>query len=149
MHLRAAVLASLDSHGGNVRRTAAEWNLPVVTVWQWSKGRPAVPDEIRTQKRRDLADYLKELVIRASLVDPSHPDFMDICIRAGIMIDRLLRLNELLNQRPKSSVPTNQGNAFFLGQLTWEEMVQLWRMHQPATGPHSVGIVDPENWTAS
>lgn len=65
---RAVALATLDANEGNVRKTARITGIPHKTLDEWAKGRiNADCAEIRTEKRKDLADRLEDLA--HSLVD--------------------------------------------------------------------------------
>lgn len=129
---RARVLASLDSNGGCVRRTAAEWGLATTTVHQWATGRTPTDPGLRTEKKRELLSFIEDVVIRATLVDPRDKGFKDSAIGAGIYLDKMLLMNGQANQRTESRVETSE--PVDIGRLSYEQLKQLWELQQVARG---------------
>ena len=94
---RAEAMAALDANGGNVKRTARETGIPGTTIKGWADGRRAhVDNDLRTQKRGDLADRLEEIAwqLAGALPDKIEGAALNhIATALGITVDkmRLLR----------------------------------------------------------
>jgi transposase-like protein len=60
---KASILAALDANAGNVKRTAREFGIAHTTLADWAKNRHVTEDvtEIRTEKKRELADWFEDL----------------------------------------------------------------------------------------
>lgn len=63
---RAAGLAALALHGGNIKRAAREFGVPERTMRRWSEETPAAVGAIADQKKLDIADRLQRISERAA-----------------------------------------------------------------------------------
>ena len=95
---KAKALIALDLNGGNIKRTARELGIPLMTLHSWSKGNSITPDitSIRYGKTQELADKFEELAniyINQAILTVDSSKGTNAITGAGIAIDkmRLLR----------------------------------------------------------
>lgn len=63
---RAAGLAVLALHGGNLKRAAREAGVPERTLRRWTQEAPEEVGAIAAQKKADLADLMEDIARRAA-----------------------------------------------------------------------------------
>jgi hypothetical protein len=99
---RAAALAALDAHEGDVAKTARAVGVPRKTLEEWAKGRhhPDVAD-LRQEKKTELADQLERLAYTLAAaaygkIDPA--SLQQVLTSLGIAVDKM----RLLREQPTS-----------------------------------------------
>jgi len=106
---KAAALVGLDANGGNLSRTAKEFNVPIMTLSEWRNGRVTeTVTGIRKVKKQSLAELFEEAA-RAYLARALESDAVsdtrgkDALIAAATALDKLQLLTgedtQRINQR--------------------------------------------------
>lgn len=129
---KATALAALDANGGNIARTARALGIPDSTLRGWAGGRGVnekIP-QLRAQKKRDIAEGLREI---AWLLIDAIPDkinrgsLKDLFLGLGIAIDKLQLLEGKPTERTEQSGRV-QVNVRYVDQagemrpeLPWQE----------------------------
>lgn len=110
--MRAAAFAHLDANGGNERATARQLNIPLSTLRGWIAGRTPLPsEELRAQKKLELADRLELFAHSLASVAPDHKRIRDIGVTLGITVDKLLLLTNRANNRTETSTVVTGGQT--------------------------------------
>jgi transposase-like protein len=113
---KAAALAALDANGGNLSRTAKEFDIPKTTLIEWRDGRnqhPVVSD-LRTVKKQSLAELFEEAarayIARALDTDAvSDTRGKDAIIAAATALDKLQLLTGQDTERVASRILVTYG----------------------------------------
>lgn len=102
---RAAALAVLDLHAGDVGKAARLLGIPRKTLEGWARGRTEVPAELRRQKRAELAVQLEAIAhLILDLVSERLPtaSVPQLFTGLGITIDKM----QLLKRQPTAITNT-------------------------------------------
>ena len=104
---RAAALTALEVNGGNVQKTAAQQNIPMATLWEWSKGRHNA--DVTTMKegmKVELAERMEKLAETClNLLTPEklgEASAAQLATITGIAVDKM----QVLRGKPDSILTT-------------------------------------------
>jgi len=96
---KGEALTLLQSNGGNVKQTAAQLDMPLVTLWEWAKGR--VHPDVTTLKegmKIELAERMEKLAESClNLLTPEkleNSTAAQLATITGIAIDKMRLLRE-------------------------------------------------------
>jgi hypothetical protein len=106
---QATTLAILDANGGNRSRTAKQAQIPRKTLSDWDD-KQVIPNEIRQQKKNQLADRIDEVVWQIVAAMPNKIEkagLKDAAIAMGTGIDKA----NLLRGDPTSITGTASGES--------------------------------------
>lgn len=144
---RASALAALAANGGNVKKTARQLGIPLLTLWTWSK-HPQISTS-RNEKKGELADAIEQVAWQ--IVDQM-PDkiakasLRDLATCLGIAVDKMRLLREQATAITDKPEELSDDQRFErLKQLALR--IQQRRL-APADGRGTGGISPPDNVNA-